>query len=61
MTARILHVSDLHLGSGEPPGRGELESLVAAVGPDLLVATGDLTNTNTLRSKQPNLFSLCKR
>jgi 3',5'-cyclic AMP phosphodiesterase CpdA len=45
MGTRILHVSDLHVGTREAP---ELEvalaRLIEAVGPELIVASGDLTH-----------------
>ena len=44
---RVLHVSDLHAGTQEAPGLGAaLHDLVAAVDPELVVATGDLTHRN---------------
>lgn len=45
MTARLIHVSDLHAGAGEGPGaEAPLRALVDSVQPDLVVATGDLTH-----------------
>ena len=45
MTARILHVSDLHTGTREDPQVEQaLAALVERVRPDLVVASGDLTN-----------------
>lgn len=45
MSTRLIHVSDLHLGSGHEPSAGDgLAALVAEIGPELVVATGDLTN-----------------
>jgi 3',5'-cyclic AMP phosphodiesterase CpdA len=45
VTARILHVSDLHTGTHETPGVAEaLAALVARLRPGLVVATGDLTH-----------------
>jgi len=43
--ARFLHVSDLHFGAGDDAEieRG-LEAFVERVGPDLIVASGDLTH-----------------
>ncbi len=46
MPTRILHVSDLHVGARDDPvlERG-LAEIVAIVEPELIVATGDLTNS----------------
>jgi len=45
VTACILHVSDLHVGTREDPRvAGALAQLTARIGPDLIVASGDLTN-----------------
>jgi len=45
VTARILHVSDLHTGAREDPRVEEaLARLAERVRPDLVVASGDLTN-----------------
>lgn len=45
MVARILHVSDLHIGTREDPDvERALTALVERVGPELLVASGDLTH-----------------
>ncbi len=45
MTARILHVSDLHTGTHEDPQVEQaLAALVERVRPDVVVASGDLTN-----------------
>ncbi len=45
MSARILHVSDLHVGAQEPPNAEPgLTALVERVAPDLIVASGDLTH-----------------
>src|SRR5438132_3203755 len=45
MSARILHISDLHVGAREEPEvEAPLRSLVERVGPDLVVASGDLTH-----------------
>jgi 3',5'-cyclic AMP phosphodiesterase CpdA len=45
VTARLIHVSDLHVGAREGPGaEALLRSLVDRVEPDLVVATGDLTH-----------------
>src|SRR6478752_9590313 len=45
MTTRILHVSDLHFGARDDPilERG-LAALIERVGPEVVVASGDLTN-----------------
>jgi 3',5'-cyclic AMP phosphodiesterase CpdA len=43
--ARILHLSDLHMGTREDPAvESALAALIARVEPDLVVATGDLTH-----------------
>jgi 3',5'-cyclic AMP phosphodiesterase CpdA len=45
VTACILHVSDLHVGTPEDPQvAGALAQLTSRVDPDLVVASGDLTN-----------------
>jgi 3',5'-cyclic AMP phosphodiesterase CpdA len=45
VTACLLHVSDLHTGTGEDPEVEEaLSSLVRRIGPGLIVASGDLTH-----------------
>lgn len=45
MTARILHLTDLHMGQGEAwEPLGALGELIADLPPDLLVATGDLAH-----------------
>jgi len=45
MATRILHVSDLHFGAGDDPSRGRgLAALIERVGPELVIASGDLTN-----------------
>jgi 3',5'-cyclic AMP phosphodiesterase CpdA len=47
VTARILHVSDLHTGTREAPEVvAALARLAAETRPDLVVASGDLTNRN---------------
>jgi 3',5'-cyclic AMP phosphodiesterase CpdA len=45
MTTRILHVSDLHFGARDDPilERG-LTALIEEVAPELVIASGDLTN-----------------
>ena len=55
MTAVLLHVSDLHVGSG--PALGEetlagLRAVVGAHGPDLIVASGDLTHRNLVKQHE---------
>ena len=45
MPIRLLHISDLHVGSVEEPRvERSLEPLIERVEPDLIVATGDLTH-----------------
>ena len=45
MPARILHVSDLHVGAHESPDAGaSLAALVERLRPELIVASGDLTH-----------------
>lgn len=45
MTARILHLTDLHMGHGEAwEPLGALGELIADLQPDLLVVTGDLAH-----------------
>lgn len=45
MAARILHVSDLHVGAGATPDAAPaLEALVERLRPELIVASGDLTH-----------------
>ena len=45
MITRILHVSDLHFGGGDDPVLGQaLAELIARVAPELVIASGDLTN-----------------
>jgi 3',5'-cyclic AMP phosphodiesterase CpdA len=41
---RLIHVSDLHVGSREEAARSSLQKLVERVDPALVVATGDLTH-----------------
>ena len=44
---RLLHVSDLHAGTREEPEvEADLRALVQETGPELVVATGDLTHRN---------------
>jgi 3',5'-cyclic AMP phosphodiesterase CpdA len=45
VAARILHVSDLHIGTHEDPAVDEaLAVLAERIGPELVIATGDLAN-----------------
>lgn len=45
MPIRLLHISDLHVGSLEAPVvERALETLIARVSPELIVASGDLTH-----------------
>ena len=45
MATRLLHISDLHVGSVEaPPVERALEGLIARIEPELVVASGDLTH-----------------
>ena len=45
MAARILHVSDLHIGTREDPGVEQaLAHLAGELRPEVVVASGDLTN-----------------
>jgi 3',5'-cyclic AMP phosphodiesterase CpdA len=45
---RILQLSDLHFGTQEEPEiEGDLRTLVAETGPELVIASGDLTHRNT--------------
>jgi 3',5'-cyclic AMP phosphodiesterase CpdA len=45
LTARILHVSDLHTGTSEDPAvERALTALIERARPELLLATGDLTH-----------------
>jgi 3',5'-cyclic AMP phosphodiesterase CpdA len=45
LTTRILHVSDVHIGTEEDPAVQEaIADLVARVRPELIVASGDLTH-----------------
>ena len=48
MAACLLHVSDLHTGTREDPEVEQaLHALVRRVGPEVIVASGDLTNRGT--------------
>ena len=45
MTARILHISDLHVGAREDPRvEAALTALAERIRPELVIATGDLAN-----------------
>ena len=45
MRTRILHVSDLHFGRNDrPESIGALATLIGEVGPELVIASGDLTH-----------------
>ena len=45
MTVRLLHVSDLHIGTREDPEvEAALATLARRLGPELIVASGDLTH-----------------
>jgi 3',5'-cyclic AMP phosphodiesterase CpdA len=45
---RILHVSDLHFGAGDDPVSAPgLAGLIERVAPELVIASGDLTNRGT--------------
>jgi 3',5'-cyclic AMP phosphodiesterase CpdA len=45
LPTRLLHISDLHVGSREaPPVERALETLIERVEPELIVASGDLTH-----------------
>ena len=45
MPARLLHLSDLHVGTVEEPKvERALGALIERVGPELIVASGDLTH-----------------
>jgi 3',5'-cyclic AMP phosphodiesterase CpdA len=45
VNTRILHVSDLHFGAGDDPVVGPaLAGLIGRVAPELVIASGDLTN-----------------
>lgn len=49
MAARVLHVSDLHVGKRDAAVPYEaLRELASTIAPDLLLATGDLANRGTL-------------
>jgi 3',5'-cyclic AMP phosphodiesterase CpdA len=45
LPTRLLHISDLHVGTLEaPPVERALEALIERIGPQLVVASGDLTH-----------------
>ncbi len=53
MTARLIHLSDLHAGAREEPEiETPLRALIARLEPDLIVATGDLTHRGRRREHQ---------
>jgi 3',5'-cyclic AMP phosphodiesterase CpdA len=48
VVTRVLHVSDLHFGAGDSPSRERgLASLIERIHPELVIASGDLTNRGT--------------
>jgi 3',5'-cyclic AMP phosphodiesterase CpdA len=48
VAACLLHVSDVHIGTHEEPEvEGALRAFVLRIGPELVVASGDLTNRGT--------------
>jgi 3',5'-cyclic AMP phosphodiesterase CpdA len=66
---RVLHLSDLHLGSrGDEVGGPGLEELIERTGPELIVVSGDLSNrgrrgqieqaTELLRSLGPEVIAV---
>jgi 3',5'-cyclic AMP phosphodiesterase CpdA len=66
---RVLHLSDLHLGSrGDEVGGPGLDELIARAGPELIVVSGDLSNrgrraqieaaTELLRSLGPKVIAV---
>ena len=60
MSARILHVSDLHVGAREDLSAASgLAALVERVAPELVVASGDLTHQGT-RAQHERAASLLK-
>jgi 3',5'-cyclic AMP phosphodiesterase CpdA len=60
VSARILHVSDLHVGAREDLSAASgLAALVARVAPELIVASGDLTHQGT-RAQHERAASLLK-
>lgn len=60
MTARLLHVSDLHAGAREQAETAEaLARLVARTEPQLVVASGDLTHRGT-RSRHEQAAALLR-
>jgi 3',5'-cyclic AMP phosphodiesterase CpdA len=45
VSTRLLHISDLHVGSLEaPPVERALEALIERIEPELIIASGDLTH-----------------
>jgi 3',5'-cyclic AMP phosphodiesterase CpdA len=60
VSARILHVSDLHVGAREDMSAASgLAALVERVAPELIVASGDLTHQGT-RAQHERAASLLK-
>ena len=66
---RILHVSDLHIGSRDVPELvAPLEALIEATAPELVIASGDLTHRGRpaqharaaafLKGLSPNVFAI---
>ena len=54
MTARVVHVSDLHIGShGAREPYVALQELAAQIQPDLVLATGDLTERGRSDELEP--------
>jgi 3',5'-cyclic AMP phosphodiesterase CpdA len=54
VTVRVLHLSDLHLGSrGAEIGGPGLEELIERASPELIVATGDLANRGRREQAEP--------
>ena len=50
---RILHVSDIHIGTAEDPAvQGALTQLIERVEPELLVVSGDLTHRGRLSEQE---------
>lgn len=61
MPARLIHVSDIHVGAREQPVvEGALRGLVERVRPDLVVATGDLTHRGR-RDQHERVAALLRR
>jgi 3',5'-cyclic AMP phosphodiesterase CpdA len=61
MVTRILHVSDLHFGSGDNPDLEEaLTRLIARVDPEVVIASGDLTHRG-LRDQHQRVAAFLRR